>query len=577
MVRTCQEWAWATVFVIAALVYGLGVGDPAVPRWTVIYLIAVVAALSLAWHAETFQLRRVEALVLAFVAWIALSLAWSPDPYHGTGQLIQVAAMVSILLFVGRARRETLLRVVPVAASLAIAGALLLYAVFPEHFGGFGNENWIAEFLIIVLPFACLVACRPTLDGWALVVASAVVVAALVYLMFFNGSALPTVALVGLVAFAIGALAWRRRWWTAGIITLIVLNVALWSGYLTSEETLSSFWVRIEIGLGVLSMIRDAPWFGHGMGSFNYIYPLHSEAFLDVFPGAVTFMGLATMDAGSAHNEILQVWSEYGFVGLALSGAAAWFLVVHYAGKRRDGLDVAAGLALVVASMLSLVEFPIHNPQSGLAIIVALAIVIQGDRIVRRRSVALVPATVLSVALATTGVRAYAAGIHYSQTAALMGDHPAMALRENLDAYRDWPFKRSYRRQLTLSVGAVVRGHEGEVILTPEAADAAHKITSTAAPHNPDVLLSRAGLLLNMNRWEERADEMAGLIEELQSHASQRASTWLLTAHLAARTGDAVGLLDAVARGLEAPILSDKVERQLRYLASRVRRGTGSG
>jgi len=336
---------------------------------------------------------------------------------------------------------------------------------------------------------------------------------------------------------------------------------------------LNSVWARVEIGLNSIGMIAEAPIVGHGIGSFNYEYPRFQEAYLQWFDRP-SFMPLAVIDVGHAHNEVLQVLVEYGAVGLAIMGVFLWF-VVRRALVTKDPIGRAAVVSLWIAAMLSLIEFPLHNPATGLLMALAAGIIVQSDRwkilmVPKVGRWGLVAASLAFCAIMLgTGTMAYASHVYYSRMRVTIGQAPVFALNENLKAYEAWPFDRGPRRQLMLTIAKVLR--ERETRLSPDAADRAYEITVSAARNNQDVRMLRAEYLLNSGRWIKRNDEIVKLIAGLVKTAKRQPGTWIIVASYALKRGDSATAAYAIKEGRR--YASDEIRPQFNTLENLLKEG----
>ena len=100
----------------------------------------------------------------------------------------------------------------------------------------------------------------------------------------------------------------------------------------------------------------DAPFFGHGLGSFEQAYAPHRadhQWFLDS-----SVMASPYVAAGMAHNAVLQSLIELGLFGTVL--------VVLFASKVGWTLPVVAGAAMMM------IEFPEQNPATAMLLACAL-------------------------------------------------------------------------------------------------------------------------------------------------------------------------------------------------------------
>lgn len=181
------------------------------------------------------------------------------------------------------------------------------------------------------------------------------------------------------------------------------------------ERSPSDFMARTAIWRGTIDMIRSAPWWGHGGGSFHLIDSLYVR----IPPGQA---------AVHAHNDYLHVAAEYGLVGLGLSAIAGVALAGGFLRclrkTRKEGharLAAGALAVLLAATAQALVDFNLHiygNSMVLLAMLGSVAAVLHAaDELPNRllpprlaRWIPLVVATVASGA-ATLSVRAGVASV----------------------------------------------------------------------------------------------------------------------------------------------------------------------
>ena len=229
-------------------------------------------------------------------------------------------------------RRDFIIRTVCIAVLVAVA----LQAVRP-YAGGFGNPNFQAEFLCLALPF-----CVVGIDRCIMVALPALVGA--VALLATSDSATVYGALAGFTGLY---LAFKRRFWILSILLTIAAYVALfWHRELFGWSSIRE---RLELWWNTGLMWLDAPWFGHGIGSFNYTYYKYQEG----HPWAETLLKETTVYAGAAHNEPMQVLATLG-----LAGAALALLVLRRILKTADPLVLSvAGVAM----SLGMFGFPFQS------------------------------------------------------------------------------------------------------------------------------------------------------------------------------------------------------------------------
>ncbi|GIX44961.1 MAG: hypothetical protein KatS3mg130_1369 [Candidatus Sumerlaea sp.] len=81
---------------------------------------------------------------------------------------------------------------------------------------------------------------------------------------------------------------------------------------------------RLRIFVVSLPLIAKSPLWGHGLGSFQYVYPPAHGAYFLKHPDSV--LGTTAKRTDLAHNDYLQLVVECGFVGFALAGWAVWLI-----------------------------------------------------------------------------------------------------------------------------------------------------------------------------------------------------------------------------------------------------------
>ena len=180
----------------------------------------------------------------------------------------------------------------------------------------------------------------------------------------------------GITAFAAGTAAilifrardWRRWVWPAALSVILVLGVAAKSRFMTGyvARTTGRFYEdlgfirRVSIWKETLGMIRDRPIFGIGLGTYDDLAYTRYRTVNDEASGRRYFRG-----GWSAHNLLLHVLSETGFVGLAAC-VYLWFRVARLllaggpGGAPPEGRQWsrAALAGLAAFFMLSLTENP---------------------------------------------------------------------------------------------------------------------------------------------------------------------------------------------------------------------------
>lgn len=267
----------------------------------------------------------------AFLAWAALSLAWTPSSDWAIEAALKLGAGVCAFLLGSEVEDdEWLFRgfAVGIAINSAVAVA--------QYFGWFTdlasgtpsgllyNGNALAE------P-AALIALVLLLDGrvlWALPTIPAIV--------------LPGTR-AGVVILGVGFLAWlwtKHRVAALALlgISAVVVGVSLDRGWRAPSTA-----QRVSIWQDTISGINPL---GHGLGSFGRDYPKYA-----------THINTALERPFHAHSDLLEVTFELGILGLALFAA---FLGACWLGARpRESILLAPCLLLLA------LDFPLYVPTSS--------------------------------------------------------------------------------------------------------------------------------------------------------------------------------------------------------------------
>ena len=121
----------------------------------------------------------------------------------------------------------------------------------------------------------------------------------------------------------------------------------------------------------VVSVVRDFPLFGSGLGSFASVYPYYEHTGFE-------------MRLTHAHNDYLEAASDIGLLGAILLFAGIFFLLYRIFVTWRDrrsmeikGIAMGGFVAIVIMLFHSLTDFNLHIPSNALlfAVILALTVV----------------------------------------------------------------------------------------------------------------------------------------------------------------------------------------------------------
>lgn len=157
--------------------------------------------------------------------------------------------------------------------------------------------------------------------------------------------------------------------------------------YLLPETMLTE--TRLRIFICSIPLIGQSPVWGHGIGTFSYVYPKAQGEYISSHP--TTRIVPTNLRTDRAHNDWLQIAIELGLIGLAL--AVAGVAVYARDGWRRlksarpddgdwAGLQVAVFTGLSAQLFHALLDFPFHIPPTALLVAVMGALWVSGTRLV---------------------------------------------------------------------------------------------------------------------------------------------------------------------------------------------------
>lgn len=469
---------------------------------------------------------------LAFIAWAAVSLIWAGDWREGIDQLIHVSVAFGLFVCFSSMRTDW----IPGAALLSVAGALVLYAIYPEHWGTFHNVNFLTEFIAIGSALAWRVKWHRFLvyGYWPVFIGAA-------WFVFVEST-----SNIKWLLLAFGGLIVLRKIWlwspfSAFMAVLVPANIAFWLGLFDGRDIGSSLSARFEIWCASVAMFLAHP-MGVGFGSFNYSYEPFSEAYR-AFASTISILDWPTIYPAVPHNEPLQVATELGLIGLAIG-----FVFVR---------KIKWNPALAVGAVLSLVGFPAHNAATAMLLVMALGMENPGTRALRPFRAVRYPITVVSTValLFWAGITIKANAEYMAAVFAIKAEaNPVKGFVANVAAVETYPLENSYRHQLVLTLRDV--SHQEGVKIAPDAADLAWRISQTASPDQLGIRLARVEYLLNADRIED--GEAASLIDGMKRDRPHNAAVWAADAFYGAIVGDHARAAEALSRGYALPDSAQK-------------------
>jgi|TARA_R100001086_G_scaffold149285_1_gene79289 O-antigen ligase len=342
-----MKWFMGLALVLGLVLPGSGSGAGTwLPRWLAIDAMAILAAVSFIGH--RVRLSGSDMFVLLLLAWSAITLLWSPDAAFGSISVWHSAAIAAVFLYA----RHSEFDFRPWVVLAIVVACFFFFAGNKANMAGFGNRTFLAEFLVLGSAVAI---------GWThehyprLIITIPLLMVAFIVLLSVS-SRLPwaAVAVLGwmLAGEAMGGRPWRVFAWGVAIgINVLVFSFDHWDG---------SVWSRLELWYNTGAMILQAPWFGHGMGSFDYVYDGYRAAHVGVLDWSSSVVANPSDFPATPHNEILSLWSRTGLIGLTI-GVCLFVRALSYS----RGADRAL---LIMAAVLSMISFPMETAPTSLLI-----------------------------------------------------------------------------------------------------------------------------------------------------------------------------------------------------------------
>lgn len=407
---------------------------------------------------------------------------------------------------------------------------LLRSALSAKSNGGFGNENHMAELLLICLPFAGLwFQSRRQPDRW---VGPVLIVFTVAALLFHNASRIEFLVIPGAIWIAIIAGLFSRGQHKAALSvaggTLLVaagVLVVLENRFLLFEPAAE----RAELFINTTLLWLDHPVVGTGIGGFDYFYSEYQQRHLSYLSGARELvLPSAFFFADAVHNEPLQLLVETGVIG-ALIAFWVFFELVRNAARSAgcSALSLTSGIAVVTLLLIAMVNFPLRNPAT--LALGAIAIGAFSPRTTGREfKIGTGFPKVLARCLGVAGMLAWiptAAGVYSVYTAsrhaafarALQDGSPRRSFERALAAVETFPLSLAYRRQLPLSyVDWLAKTNDRKSALARDHSRY-FSIGETTGPKNPGLQITRIKFLLLAGLTAQSRGEIEEILASLKS------------------------------------------------------------
>ena len=352
------------------------------PAWIPLLVLVLIGAASLLWSSSPSTSLEEGQRLLTYLLLFALAL-------HQMRQAESRSMLATALVLAGA------IEAVYVLLQFSFGDPIFLTGPMPgkwQTFGTLGNPNWTGEFLAVaaLVSMGRLIdlrkaAATQTVRSWSRQLTRVALILMLLALA-------ATLARGAWLAFIIGAAAFlivRRRYRNAQLrlkSSILPLAITAAAGVviillpLLSNQAAINHLLNLKSARGRLwmwavtwTMIRDAPWGGHGLGTFGSQFPLYqARAFSRGW--SAPFVANASFTS-YPHNDYLQLWAELGVFGLLAFAALIWIVLKR--GRALAGDSVALGCWAGVISLLvnAAVAFPLHLPTTLMLLVVLTAVV----------------------------------------------------------------------------------------------------------------------------------------------------------------------------------------------------------
>jgi hypothetical protein len=571
------EAVLALLFGLLALLSVAGYPEPR--RW-----VFIAIAVSLALFAGLRRLSRsreivvdlADAILAALIAFGALSLTWTANRNGGIQTVIVACAMFALMVYLKRCASDTVLTGIAIGVGGAALGAIATNMWLPNaQYSGFANSGYAAEALLLCIPFVWPLWRFRTVLARGFVVAVAVAVVG--YIVFWTPSMIGFFV-AGMFAAIVSLVYASKRGAALGRLCvaawLIVPPLIAWVGWDQLNLTGRLFY-RAELWLNAGVMAAHRPLFGHGLGSFIEVFPLHKEDVFPIYkalhidPALVdrihnTRFDSYVTEAEAVHNEPVQLLTELGLVGL-LPFLALLALTLR-AGVRRLATDpfAAAGAAAVVTVVgESLLEYPFQRAATLFLAVLAFAFAARGPdsglRQWRLRVPTIVPVALAPVTLAAAALLVFAAirqegAERLLDKTRLPGSDPVQNYNLLLEAHRLDPLERRIRTALPIMLDGVIRAR-GLAAVPQAAIDQIYAWQEDGGHYNTAALVAHAQLLLEKDGGND--PDFPRVMEALKAGSDRVAARYAIEARYQIGHGQYAQGLATVAEGKKYRGVSD--------------------
>ncbi len=245
-------------------------------------------------------------------------------------------------------------------------------------FATFGNRVYLADYLLLTLPFGASLFIKNKLKG-------AVVLTPALWALYICRASRSIPAILAMTAvFMIFSYKSKNKriYAIAGAVFILVFSAFVYP--LRDRIIKSSLRPRIEVWRVAREMFFSNPVFGVGAGTFYYEHPLYQEQFFREEENLRYAPHSHIRRAHNAQSDFIQLAVETGITGFLL---IVWMFYLWF--KKADsgsdfGIPAKAAIAAILAS--GLIAFPFHTPAIPLTAAVIMGIAIQPKKRISNRT-----------------------------------------------------------------------------------------------------------------------------------------------------------------------------------------------
>lgn len=248
----------------------------------------------------------------------------------------------------------------------------------PEIFSFLGNPNYIAQYLIAVLPLSVTLSLfAPNKVKKTLSILTSAMLVFCLFLTFSRGAWLGFLVSLIFLGFILPLprLSIPAKWVIPFLVFIILVSYFILTTQ--QQELFRRIPDRIINWKAALLMIRAHPILGSGIGNLYFVLPRYLlPQFHDILP---------MQRIAETHNDYLHIWAETGIFGLL---AFLWLIIAYFRRgfqrlKNETGYQRTLIVAFMAAVLATLVQsffcFNLHRPVSNLMFWTILALTIVGQ------------------------------------------------------------------------------------------------------------------------------------------------------------------------------------------------------